>query len=95
MSGRWQRTTAVLERSIGADTILVPVSPDGVADLTAFFRLEGPVARWIWERLSEPSTAEQLAAGLEDEFEVESGPAKGDALDFLRELAEQGLVREV
>lgn len=46
----------------------------------------------IWEALEGARTAAEVAAAVEEAFEVEPATAEADAREFLDELARRGLV---
>jgi coenzyme PQQ synthesis protein D (PqqD) len=47
---------------------------------------------WIWERLAEPRSVEDLARGLAERFEIEEPRALGDVVAFAREMTRRELL---
>lgn len=46
----------------------------------------------IWELCGEGASMERIVAAVCDEFDVDSGDARSDALAFLGEMEEKGLI---
>jgi len=80
-------------REIGGETLIVPVTGH-VMDLESIYVLN-PVASRIWELLRSPTTAEQLAGVIADEFEVSVRDASRDVAEFLDSLTARGLIQEL
>lgn len=53
-----------------------------------------PVAIRVYEMLDGTRSLGQIAAVVADEFEVETGDALRDVLEFVRSLAEHGMLDE-
>jgi len=80
-------------REIGGETLIVPVTGH-VMDLESIYVLN-PVGSRIWGLLRSPSTAEQLADVIADEFEVSPQEASRDVAEFLDSLSTRGLIQEL
>ncbi len=84
MNTRWQRSSQVVARRIGDETVLVPIRGER-GDLETLFRLD-PVASLIWDQLAEPCTTEALVTAVTENFAVEAEAARRDLEAFLAEL---------
>ncbi len=80
----------VVLRRIGADRLLVPVS-GGAAREPCVFPLN-ETGEYLWLRLQEGRTADEAAAALAAEFDVEPEAARADAREFVEALLAQGLI---
>lgn len=47
---------------------------------------------WIWERLEEPRSVEELARGLAERFGIEEPRALGEVMAFAREMTRRELL---
>jgi hypothetical protein len=56
----------------------------------SYLRLN-PSGSWIWERLADPQTVEELAQALATEYGLEGSRAEEDVVAFARDLAARGL----
>ena len=86
-----------------SDTSRIVASSDQVscklADEAAIVNLKNgiyygldPVGTRIWTALREPVTFAEIRDALLNEFDVEPNALESDIRDFLRQLAEQGLI---
>ena len=50
------------------------------------------VAAWVWRRLADPATFEQLRAGLLDEYDVSDEQCTSELQALLDDLVERGLI---
>ena len=80
-------------REIGGETLIVPVTGH-VMDLESIYVLN-PVASRIWGLLRSPTTPEQLADVIADEFDVSPQEASRDVAEFLDSLSTRGLIQEL
>jgi hypothetical protein len=80
-------------REIGGETLIVPVTGH-VMDLESIYVLN-PVASRIWGLLRSPTTPEQLADVIADEFDVSPLEASRDVAEFLDSLSTRGLIQEL
>lgn len=85
-----RKADGFLSRSIGDETIIVPVR-GGVGDLDAIFTLN-PVGATIWNLIDGATPLDRLAAAVSAEYEVTPEAARGDVDRFLQTLAERGLL---
>jgi hypothetical protein len=74
------------ERKVGEETILVPLSGN-VADLNEMYTLND-VGSFIWDKLGELSSVDEVVASVTDEFDVKHEEAEADVKVFLTELAQ-------
>lgn len=58
-----------------------------------YFSVDGAGTR-IWELLRKGATEEQIVQRILREYDVEPDAARADVAEFLRMLAERGLIRE-
>jgi hypothetical protein len=84
------RKKGLVTRTIAGEAIIVPVC-DGIGDMDSVFTLNGPGTA-IWNRIDGRRGADEIAAGLSDEFEVEPDRARADVEEFLGELLEKKLI---
>ena len=89
MSGP-RRLQDVIVREIAGEVFLVPIR-GRLADLQELFVLND-VGEWVWQHLDGAFSADELADGLADAFEVTSEDALADVEAFLGELHEAGLL---
>lgn len=80
----------LVKRNIAGDVILVPVG-DSSLTLKGLMTLN-ETAEFIWDRLSEAAGAEELAAALCGEYEVDAVTARADVDEILAQLAELGIL---
>ena len=88
---RMVRAEDFATRNVGGETILVPIR-SGVADLECVFTLD-EVGSAIWAVLEVPSSPEEVARQVFDEFDVDEGEARRDVSDFLSTMKGAGLIR--
>jgi hypothetical protein len=74
------------ERKVEAETVLVPLSGN-VADLNEMFTLN-EVGSFIWDRLDELNSTDEIVASVLSEFEVGKKEAQQDVKTFLDELSQ-------
>lgn len=74
------------ERKVGEETVLVPLSGN-VADLNEMFTLN-EVGSFIWDRLDELNSTDEIVASVLTEFDVEEEEAEQDVKTFLDELSQ-------
>lgn len=80
------RNESLLTAPIGADTAMLDM------DSGKYFVLQ-EVATFIWERLAQPSTPEELCAELRQRYEVTAERCRADVLAFLQKAHDKGLLR--
>lgn len=52
-----------------------------------------PIGSRIWELLDTPQTIDSLCAQLMDEYEVDEATCRQETEDFLKSLAQRGLIQ--
>ena len=87
-----RRVEDVVHREVAGETFLVPVRGH-LADLGELFVLN-EVGCWIWTRLEDACTFEELVRDLTAEFDVDMDQARIDAGLFVQQLVDAGLVEE-
>ncbi len=90
MTEALKRSDHVVTRKIGEELVLVPVSGER-GDLEVIFRLD-QVGAFIWERLAEETTSEELTASIVENFDVTAERAGQDLAAFLADLKEAHLL---
>jgi hypothetical protein len=88
----FRRVSDVVQRQVAGEVFLVPIR-GRLADLQELFVLS-ETGRSIWEHLDGRHSLDDLVAGLVSEFEVEEVQARSDALAFIGQLEEAGLIEE-
>ncbi|MBN2497276.1 MAG: PqqD family protein [Deltaproteobacteria bacterium] len=86
----YRRNPSVIGRSIGEERLLVPTGSDIVESRCLFTLNE--TAAFIWERLEQPRSLEQLAADLAAEYQVSIDQASEDLGAFLDGLVAEGCI---
>jgi hypothetical protein len=87
-----RRVDDVVQRQVAGEVFLVPIR-GRLADLQELFVLS-ETGRSIWEHLDGRHSLDDLVAGVVCEFEVEAEQARSDALAFIGQLEEAGLIEE-
>ena len=83
---KWQLAKEVLSSKIDEEIVLLAV------DAESYLSLD-PVGSRIWELLSEkPSTVDELAALLMEEYEVDRGTCLNDVQAFIDDMAARKLI---
>ena len=80
-------------REIAGETLIVPVTGH-VMDLESIYVLN-PVGSRIWELLRSPTTVEQIADIVAQEFAVAPQHAADDVAEFLDSLSTRGLIQDL
>ena len=89
----YQACGRVVLRTIGSDTLLVPVSGLSVAGGSAVFPIN-QTGRFIWERISEGKTEKEIAVELSEAFDVTPETALSDCQEITETFLEQHLLEE-
>jgi len=87
---KYIRSDAVAARVIAGETLIIPVR-GGVGDLASIYSLN-EVGTRIWELLAEPSSVEELAGRLEQEYEVSRDRLCNDVALVLADLQAASLL---
>lgn len=90
---RFRPTGRCVLRHIGQDRLLVPVAGE-VARSNAVFPLNESAA-YIWERLMEEQSLEQIARAMTEQFDVDFEQALEDVRNCAAQLTREGLIQEV
>ena len=90
-SGQDDGTARFVTRSIGTETVVVPIC-SGVGELDAIYTLNEAGSR-IWQLLAEPCSVRRLAETICDEYDVSMETATADVIELLDALESRGLVR--
>ena len=80
-------------RSIGDDTLLMPVRSSGSGPENIFILNE--TGSLIWRTLAEPAPVEAVVEAIEAEFAVAREQAEADAAAFLEVLGRASLIERV
>jgi hypothetical protein len=80
-------------RRVGDETVVVPIRARA-ADLDSVYTLND-VGAAIWSVLEAARTADEIARGLVEEFEVSPEEARSDTARFLDALLEAGMIEVV
>lgn len=89
----FRRSTDVVCRQVGHESILVPIRHN-VGNLDFVYTLS-PVAARIWSLLDGVRSIDALTAEICNEFEVGAEAAATDVASLLADLAEASLVSQV
>ncbi len=93
---RYMRGSALFARRVVGELLLVPVDTRSVqqdhraADLFVL----NETGEFLWERLQSPHAADELAAALAEEFEIDPAQAKADVDSFLQQLDAIGALKQ-
>lgn len=90
MSRRYRIAGTCVTRTIGEETILVPVR-SSVVDLDSVYTLN-EVGIEIWAGLTAGKGADEIVATLAAEFAVDPAVARADLDRFLSDLEGEGLI---
>ena len=85
-----RRAPGFVSRSIGDETIVVPVS-DGVSNLEAIFTMNA-VGAVIWQGIEGAASVDELADAVVREFAVDRAVASQDVAEFIDLLSARGLI---
>lgn len=77
-------------RNIAGDDVLVPIGKT-VTDFNGLIILN-EMAKFIWEKMIEVESEEELLNCILDEYEVEKDVAKADLDEFLNILKENNII---
>ena len=93
VSPRYRRNTDVVSRQVLGERLLVPIRGQ-LADLQQVFMLN-PVAESIWQQLDGEHDLAAIRDGIVAEFEIGAEQAEADLMEFVAQLRDAGLIREV
>lgn len=80
-----RRTERAVHGELPEETVLLDVDSGTALRLNA-------TGAWIWERLEQPRSVEELARGLAERFGIEEPRALGDVVAFAREMTRRQLL---
>jgi len=80
----------LVKRDIAGDTVLVPVGKT-VYDSNGLFILN-EAGTYLWDRLEESETEQDLIASLLNEYEVDEATARKDVHEFLEKLRDMNMI---
>ena len=83
----------VVTRCIAGETIIVPVT-NSVGNLDAIYTLN-ELGTMIWQSLTGETSVLQIVDAIVREFDVSSDQAAHDALEFLADLRNIGLIHNI
>ncbi len=87
---RYQRKPNFITRNIAGETLLVPIAGK-IADLQRVIALNS-VGAFIWDRLKNPQSLDDIVTALVAEFAVDDETAKRDATEFFGQLESANLL---
>lgn len=85
-----KRNNDFIMQTIGGEALLVPLGAR-VMDMNGLVTLNGTAA-CVWELLAAERSLDELAAALEERFDVDLDTAKSDVQTFTDEIAKIGLL---
>lgn len=89
MQQRFKRSSQVVRRRVGGETLLVPIrtaAADGGGEGETLFIVLNETAEVLWEQLAAPRSAGDLAQHLITHYEVATSQAQADVQAFLEDL---------
>lgn len=87
---RYRPSRNVVTRSIGGETILVPIA-GRTGDLESIYGLN-ELGERIWSLLDGKRPIREVVQAIVEEYEVDPGEAEGDVRNFVQALEDLGLV---
>ena len=80
-----RRSERAVHGELPEETVLLDLDSGSALRLNA-------TGAWIWERLEEPRSVEELARGLAERFAIDEPRALGDVVAFAREMTRRELL---
>jgi len=93
LSKCFAKDSSIVSRKIADEFFLVPIRQT-IEDIDSMF-VANEVAGRIWELIDGEKCVEEIRDVIVEEFEVTRGEAETDLVEFLQQLADAGVVREV
>jgi len=90
---RYVSTDNIVKRDIADEIILVPIRGK-IADMQRIYALD-PVADFIWEHLDGKQSVGDIHSAVVRNFDVPAEQAYQDLIEFIEEIMEANLVKEV
>ncbi len=84
----WEKSPDVIERIIDGEAVLLDLKSGVYYSLNA-------VGTSIWDKLSEAVSAMEIETALMEEYDVPQEVIKSDVRDIIKDLSDEGLIREV
>jgi hypothetical protein len=81
----------LVTRDVAGEMILVPIKGH-VGDLEGVYTLN-ELGAMIWQLINGQTTARELIAAVQNEYDVGAAEAEKDVVDFLRSLEDAELIR--
>lgn len=88
MSNYYSVRPGYIIREIAGEYLAVPVCSDGGSHIVIL----NPVSKFLWERMQEKTTVEQLVCAVVDEYGISADEAESDINDFINQLKESNLL---
>ena len=85
------KETELVTRDVAGETIIVPIRGH-VGDLEGLYTLN-KVGATIWQLIDGKKSVREILDAVTREYNVESGNAAKDLLDFFKDLEDAGLIR--
>jgi hypothetical protein len=89
---RMKRKDDFVMQEIASEWLLVPLGAQ-VMDMNGIVTLND-TGTCVWNLLAENRTADELAAAVSEQFEVDAAAARGDVQAFLDEIARLGMIEQ-
>jgi Coenzyme PQQ synthesis protein D (PqqD) len=90
---RVRRSSNVVSRVVADEAIVIPIRR-GAADMDSIFTFNESGTK-LWSLITEGQSAEALAAHLQSEYGLSPEQATADAVAFMSDLKQEGLVEPV
>ena len=90
---RFSRDPSIVARQIADEFILVPISQKA-GEVESIYTMNN-VGSYICELLDGEKQVVEIRDAITQEFEVETGQAETDLVDYLKQLHAAGAVREI
>lgn len=92
----YSRAGRVVSRRVAGEIVLVPMTQRTVDPVrrTADLFVLNKTGEYLWELLSTPRSAQELARNLSETFEVSMDEAVSDVSDFVASLMEIGALMQ-
>ena len=93
MERKYVTNPCYLHRKIAGEDILISVGGN-IANFNGYVRLNA-TSSFLWDRMTDAKTVEQLIAALVSEFEVSEDLARKDVTELIQTLLEKEMILEV
>ncbi len=92
-SRRYRKVSGFIEKKVGDELIIVPVSST-VAQMNKVFSLN-EIGSFIYENLTDPMTEAEIITLITNEFDVDEGIAQKDIKSFLEQAMAAKVIEEL